>query len=490
MQNNDINTISEGLRQYIEALVEEVVLEGKPFENQKKYLCRFCQAEGIDYASLEKKLINFFISLEDRTLLKSKNNLYIVKVLANDCYLSENEINKLIAEKNKLTTPDDQLFPIRKNEMWGYMTVTGDIAFMVDFAVDRVSDFHEGLASFLVGTDNGKRKGKQGFIDRNGKIIFTPQYDEAHGFSNERSIVQLFNGYGVIDKNGNWVIEPRYRYVHRPFPDIFTCSSGYLYDKDGQSIKSDIRIDYFAYDASGGLLAFKGNDGNWGFIDSNGEIVIKPQYYEIDRSYLYFNEGLCAVGSKRHLWGYIDHIGRMAIKRKYQEASYFRNGLAVVKLDRGRYGIIDRTGDLIFSADHRIDESNSFKQIDFGIIEDGSKHILFNKAGNILKSFSSDSRIGFPKYGFVDVENNEKYGILNSKGEQVISCKYDCINILSNSLVAVKNDGKWGLIDMSDRIIVKPMYDSICNYRDGLLSVVKDGKMGYINTIGELIYLE
>ncbi len=50
--------ISEELRQFIEALVEEVVLDGKPFENHKKYLQRFCKGEGVDYNQLETNLTN------------------------------------------------------------------------------------------------------------------------------------------------------------------------------------------------------------------------------------------------------------------------------------------------------------------------------------------------------------------------------------------------------------------------------------------------
>ena len=43
------------LRQYIEALVKEVMLEGKTFDNQKKNdLQRYSQDEGVDYATLEK----------------------------------------------------------------------------------------------------------------------------------------------------------------------------------------------------------------------------------------------------------------------------------------------------------------------------------------------------------------------------------------------------------------------------------------------------
>ena len=41
MQENTNTKISDGLRLYIEALVEEAVLKGKAIEDQKQYLHRF-----------------------------------------------------------------------------------------------------------------------------------------------------------------------------------------------------------------------------------------------------------------------------------------------------------------------------------------------------------------------------------------------------------------------------------------------------------------
>ena len=64
MHDKSFIEISEELHLYIEALVEEVVLEGKPFENHKHYLRRFSEAEGIDYEILEKKLRSLFSTAE------------------------------------------------------------------------------------------------------------------------------------------------------------------------------------------------------------------------------------------------------------------------------------------------------------------------------------------------------------------------------------------------------------------------------------------
>ena len=93
--------ISSELRQYIEALVEEVVLEGKPFEDHKKYLCRFCEAEGIDFASLETNLTDLFETFEAQKTHESKREERMARTLGKECFLSEDKLEQLISFINK-----------------------------------------------------------------------------------------------------------------------------------------------------------------------------------------------------------------------------------------------------------------------------------------------------------------------------------------------------------------------------------------------------
>lgn len=62
--------ISEGLQNYINSMVEEIVLEGKPFDAQKKYLKKFSENEVIDYNKLEADIVTFI------EILNSFNRIY------------------------------------------------------------------------------------------------------------------------------------------------------------------------------------------------------------------------------------------------------------------------------------------------------------------------------------------------------------------------------------------------------------------------------
>ena len=100
--NQDKTTfgVSEELRQYIEALVEEVVLEGKPFEDHKKYLQRFCQTEDVDYSLIETNLGTLFETVEELMAHESKGNERLLQLLAKECYISHDVINKIISVIN------------------------------------------------------------------------------------------------------------------------------------------------------------------------------------------------------------------------------------------------------------------------------------------------------------------------------------------------------------------------------------------------------
>lgn len=89
--------ISDLLQQYIMALVEEVVIEGKPIDDlKKKWLQRYSQEEGLDYASLVSSLVLLFEIAEELKTLESKTVEALLATTARECYLSDEETDKLI----------------------------------------------------------------------------------------------------------------------------------------------------------------------------------------------------------------------------------------------------------------------------------------------------------------------------------------------------------------------------------------------------------
>ena len=75
-------------------------------------------------------------------------------------------------------------------------------------------------------------------------------------------------------------------------------------------------------------------------------------------------------------------------------------------------------------------------------------------------------------------------GYINTKGEQIVECKFNNTMDFKEGLAAVKKDGKWGYINTKGEQIVECKFDDACDFSEGFAWVEKDGKWGYINTKG------
>jgi len=173
----------------------------------------------------------------------------------------------------------------------------------------------EGIKYFQV-----MQNGKTGFRDLDGKIVIEPKFDNAEMFSEGLSTVKVDNKYGLIDENGNYVL------TLQPYEYLGSVHNG--------------------------LASFRAND-KYGFVNTAGQEIIKPQFDWVDEFY----EGLCVVrndngklGSGKH--GYIDTTGKIIIDLQFQYATKFENGQAKFELNN-LWGTIDKAGQVIEQATHK-----------------------------------------------------------------------------------------------------------------------------------------
>ena len=91
-------------------------------------------------------------------------------------------------------------------------------------------------------------------------------------------------------------------------------------------------------------------EGRGGYINKEGEWVIKAQYLAVKP----FREGYAAVqDADTELWGYIDVHGKTVIKPQFKAVGNFINGSTAVMEPEGGCGIIDRRGKFIVEPIYR-----------------------------------------------------------------------------------------------------------------------------------------
>lgn len=160
-----------------------------------------------------------------------------------------------------------------------------------------------------------------------------------------------------------------------------------------------------------------------------------------------FNSGLLAV-KKGDKWGYVNNKGETVIQFKYDEAYVFKGGHALV----------------IFGTD--------------SMIIDNKGEVVITKKANQLER---DDETGLVIY----IDENDKYSLMDLKGEVLTKKLYDYIGAFSEDLAVFELDEMYGFINTSGEVVIEPKYESYAYFSQGVAPVKKEGKWGYINKEGE-----
>lgn len=89
--------------------------------------------------------------------------------------------------------------------------------------------------------------------------------------------------------------------------------------------------------------------------------------------------------------------------------------------------------------------------------------------------------------GYARVSQNDKFGFINTLGEEVIPCEYESAWNFSEGLAAVNKKGKWGFINYQNEVVVDFVFENTAiGFNEGFCGVVNSNKMGFINKAGTL----
>lgn len=157
----------------------------------------------------------------------------------------------------------------------------------------------------------------------NGEYVLE-RYDDASAFVNGVAAVLEDDVWHLIDKEGNVVCDTGFSDVKLYDNGSYTYKGIMIAAEDGKYGIYDaagIRLCGFSCDDAdvymGSWIACKDGD-LWGYVNTDGEIIIEPQY-ETARS---FSGGLAAV-EKDGRWGFINGEGHVVIEPQFTAAGYF-----------------------------------------------------------------------------------------------------------------------------------------------------------------------
>lgn len=212
-----------------------------------------------------------------------------------------------------------------------------------------------------------------------------------------------------------------------------------------------------------------------------------------------FDQGLpaarCIFSNGRH--GLVSNIGKI-LRKDFAYIGVFRNGLARTSINgklSGKMKIKNGLGPLSlylnsFLASNYVTDYTQYDR-DFNanaelVCEDCTWGYI-DTLGQVLVT---------PQYSFAQDFTNEvgivecegKKGMINSRGEALIPCRYDGIDFLENTdnqIVKVfVEQHKYGLVDTLGQITVSAVYEAIGSFSNGRLAVKRNGSWGFVDNNG------
>ena len=186
-----------------------------------------------------------------------------------------------------------------------------------------------------------------------------------------------------------------------------------------------------------------------------GNIAIGLKYEEVND----FSEGLAAVKLSEK-WGYIDTLGEIAIRPQFLYAGIFSEGFASVIIDTIpdiTSIIINKSGKQAFP--HRV--------ILAGPVVYGVAPVVA-VPDDILETYGVD-------WNYWRIKTVEKITDYNFE----IALKF------SDGYGPVKLDGKWGYVDTLGRLVIEPEFVDAGHFMESLAMVQLEDRWVFINKKGE-----
>ena len=145
-------------------------------------------------------------------------------------------------------------------------------------------------------------------------------------------------------------------------------------------------------------------------------------------------------------------------------------------------------------------------------VQENGKWGCINTKGEIVLPPRFESVGDFNTNGLAVIKENGKFGYINTKGEIVVSPTFESVGEFAPSLfrktrrglrvpqqsekvddlaaiflLAFQKNGKWGYINTRGKVVIAPKFTRAWNLANGFGIIEEDGKYGYINAQGEMV---
>jgi hypothetical protein len=316
--------------------------------------------------------------------------------------------------------------------------------------------FSEGLWSVC-------KNGLWGFVDRADNVVVDFQYLETRPFQDGVAFVQTSTDmWGLIDRQGQYIIEPSQLdlssfYLWRGrISDLIAFKSG---NKWGfMNISGDIQIPAIydsASDFSDGLACVRNGD-LWGYIDTKNNWILTSRFGWAAPFY----RGYAAFKSDEGLWGLMDIQGNVVLDAKYERLYRDVQGLTGMCVD-GKWGFMDDTFHLVVEPRY-----HSFR---------GSSPLIFYVGGIVFL----EDREELKGIALDIIHGNEAFTFsINAMGVPVLRSAEGYYVLQSPRMEGNRRPEL--LVDKEGKVVLSPIFDSLIPSKEGVVQVGQNDLYGLV----------
>jgi len=393
------------------------------------------------------------------------------------------------------------VFIAELNSMWG--VISPDDHVIVDFKYDEIRHFNNDSLKYLwepIPYFKVRLKNKWGVIDSVGNKVVKIAFDDVEYIGNKnnvhfKTIIDYKNTlYGVINRSGKIVLQPKYEQIGE-FKNGFArvklkrrCWN--FIDSNMRQLSEDCYVK--VRDFSENAAAVKTSKG-WGLIDGAGRFIITAKYYDVGD----FSEGFTKVKMYKpaKLFGLIKSYryyvlmnkqGKIVLKTKSSLCSDVKNNNLTI-FNNWKYQLITTKGKKVLPSKYK--QITEYPEYRLYIVKDeNNQTAIYNHNAELLVPFGKYKKINKFSDGLSYVEGNET-GFIDTNGIMKFKVKYKKVKSFHEGMAAVEGKGKWGYINTRGQLVIPLWYNDAGNFQNGIARVLnRYNNVLYINKEANVLY--
>lgn len=341
------------------------------------------------------------------------------------------------------------LIKMQEGYRYGYLNYKGKEILKTEYnEISRVTEIEEKDKEYLICAKNG-----QYGIARQQEVIVGNEYQSIqYDATNRVFIVEKSKKYGVVNLEGKLIVPVQYKQID--ITGIYLYAQNEqgttVYNNNGTETKVDANIAILNTSNDKYRIRINNENGTkYGVINREGKQLIEEKYSYIE--YLYDNYFI--ISNENRKLGIIDDKENIKVEPNHDSLQKIKDTdlIQAILPDNKTIQIYTRTMEKVCEMTNAIIEveENYIK------IYNESETKYLDKEGKELKNTEvyANNKI------FVAVKDNQ-YGFVDKEGKVVVNYQYDkAYEFNQYGFASVRKDNKWGVINEQGQEIVAPIYE-------------------------------